>query len=41
MQALFYSQAMTAVREAVKATDGTIGLEPIANSMEMDPCDLT
>ena len=29
MQALFYSQAMVAVREAMKATDVTIGLEPI------------
>lgn len=32
---------MVAVREAMKATDETIGLEPIENLIEMDPSDLT
>ena len=32
---------MVATREAQKTTDLTIGLEPIANAMEMDPSDLT
>lgn len=41
MQGLFCSELMAATREAQKTTDLTIGLEPIANAMEMDMSDMT